>query len=136
MSYSTKQRDELLKFFKSHPDQRFCAKQIAQNVQGVSLSAIYRNLARLEGDGAVQKFASQKHGEVVFQFVKAKPCENELHLNCTNCGKTFHMQNNLMNNFEQNLHASNGFVLNKNKTIVYGTCKECSNLKRKKEKLQ
>ena len=135
MNYSTKQRNELLAFFQSNPDKRITAKQIAFELKNVSLSAIYRNLSRLANEGALQKFASKKGGEAEFQFVKTKTCANEVHLTCTTCGSTFHMQNKALCNFEQNLQESSGFVLNKSKTVVYGTCKKCTSktLLQKKE---
>lgn len=51
--YTTRQREALLDYLSRHPDQPLTVREIAAGVEpdGVSLSAVYRNLAELEAAG-------------------------------------------------------------------------------------
>ena len=62
MSYKTKQRDVILKFFEKNHDKNFTVTEIFENVknENISLSAIYRNLAELEKAGKVRKLSKME----------------------------------------------------------------------------
>ncbi|MBQ2581742.1 MAG: transcriptional repressor, partial [Ruminococcus sp.] len=55
--YTTKQRTLLLELLRSHADETLSAEEIAKMLgsEGVSISAIYRNLAALESEGKLQR---------------------------------------------------------------------------------
>lgn len=54
--YTTRQREALLDYLSRHPDQPLTVREIAAGVEpdGVSLSAVYRNLAELEAAGLIR----------------------------------------------------------------------------------
>ena len=56
-SYSTRQRKVLLAYLSQHPDELLSARQIADALadEKISLSAVYRNLAQLEAEEALQQ---------------------------------------------------------------------------------
>ncbi|MBR1745278.1 MAG: transcriptional repressor, partial [Fibrobacter sp.] len=54
LEYKTKTRQVIMDFMVKNPDRIFKASDIAQDLRSVSLSTIYRNLARLEKAGIVQ----------------------------------------------------------------------------------
>ena len=53
----TKQRKALLAFLSAHADEELTARQMEQALseQGISISAVYRNLADLEKEGKVRR---------------------------------------------------------------------------------
>lgn len=127
MEYKTKQRKILLDFFNEHLDEKFTAKMILNNLkEPISLSAIYRNLTKLESEGFLQRYLGVGDNEIFYQYKKSKKCENILHLCCTKCNKTFHMGKAQAKKLEDLLCLDN-FLVDKNKTILYGTCSSCKN---------
>ena len=128
MAYMTKQRKELAAFLQSRPDQQFSARQIAQALEdrGVSLSAVYRNLVYLEEAGIVRKLAMGSERELFYQYMDVKACKNCIHLTCTQCGQSFHMDTRLSDQMLNAVSEADGFHINKAKTVVFGLCRACS----------
>ncbi|MDO5112403.1 MAG: transcriptional repressor [Clostridia bacterium] len=128
MAYLTKQRRELAAFLQGRPDQQLSAKQIAQALEdkGVSLSAVYRNLVYLEEAGVVRKLAVGAERELLYQYMDVKDCKNCIHLTCTQCGQSFHMDTRLSEQMLSAVSEADGFQINKEKTVVFGLCKACS----------
>ena len=60
--YSTKQRELLLLYLSEHVDEKISVKQIVEALkkEKISLSAIYRNLAEIEKNGHLKRFAEKK----------------------------------------------------------------------------
>lgn len=128
MEYNTKQREILLDFFNNNKDTLFSADEIAQKLQNsdISKSAVYRNLCELEKSGKVRKSAKSGSRKAYYQFVDCDDCHNHLHLSCTKCGKTSHLDENRTKNLEKMLESLN-FNIDKNSTVLYGLCEECEN---------
>ena len=55
--YMTKQRKALLAFLSEHADEELTAKQLetALSGEGISISAVYRNLSDLEKEGKIRR---------------------------------------------------------------------------------
>lgn len=116
-----------MEFLQANPDVPFSAKEIFEKLSDatISLSAIYRNLASLEGDGEISRLIKEGSRERFYQYINSDTCRNSIHLICTNCNKTFHLEPNEMKRMVQGIQKSQGFVVNNAKTILYGTCKHC-----------
>ena len=127
MEYKTKQRKILLDFLNSHLDQKFTAKMIFEGlVEPISLSAIYRNLSKLEEEGLLKRFSTKGDSEIFYQYISSKCCENIFHFSCTKCKSTFHLEEDLTKKLEQ-VFVEQNFLIDKNKTIFYGICQNCRN---------
>lgn len=128
MVYSTKQREKLIDFFKLHPDERFTAKEIFEQLADstISLSAIYRNISRLEKDGILQRFSEISSNEASYKYTRDLECENHIHIICTRCGKTIHFEKEQSSGLEKIILNNYGFKLDKSKTILYGICNNCT----------
>ena len=74
-----------------NPDRIFKASDIAQNLPSVSLSTIYRNLARLEKAGIVQIVGAEENKELQYRYTGPSKCQAKMHLVCKVCGKFFHL---------------------------------------------
>lgn len=125
--YVTRQRRLLLSCLGQHPDELLSARQIAEALEGesVSLSAVYRNLADLEAEGRIRRVHRGSDREICFQYLDSGDCRNCLHLSCTRCGRTFHMD---ADGAEQLIHTvaeRDGFALDKRETVLYGLCDGC-----------
>lgn len=122
--YNTEQRKLLLSFFEKYPDRNFTAKEIYEKTGGdISLSAVYRNLSELSSSGMITKNAGEKR-EAVYRFSGASECKNRLHLCCSVCKKTVHIDNETAEKIKTAL-SDDGFGLNISDTVLYGVCPDC-----------
>lgn len=125
--YMTRQRKALLSFLSEHPDEMLSAQEIADALDGenVSLSAVYRNLDDLEADGKVRRNHRGDTREIYFQYVASDLCKSCLHLSCTKCGRTFHMNAAGAKRLLDTVAETDGFAVDKSETILYGVCETC-----------
>ena len=125
--YMTRQRRLLLSFLSEHADETLPTGRIVEALAGeeISASAIYRNLADLEREGTVRRSAKPGSQELCYRYTGAENCERHLHLSCLRCGKTVHMEETETDVLAQQLADSEGFVLNRADTVLYGICADC-----------
>ena len=126
--YITKQRQALMDFFSAHPDEQISAKETLEHLgeDKISLSAIYRNLSALENEGLIKKFIKSGSRDVYYQYTGSEHCAGFLHLSCKKCGHTFHMNTEGAGKLETDIQNSDGFILDKTDTVIYGICKDCT----------
>lgn len=131
MSYNTKQREILLDFFNKNHDKSFSAKEIASMLDGmnISVSAVYRNLSELEKNGKVRKTSKNGSRDAYYQYVDCEDCKGHLHLSCTKCGSTTHLDDNQTKILLDVVASNANFNIDKNSTVLYGLCKKCCNIK-------
>ncbi len=124
--YATRQRKLLLDYLARHHDETLTAGQIADALaaDGISRSAVYRNLASLEEAGKVRRTVGAGR-ESQYRYADAAECRNSLHLSCMKCGRTFHMALPDAALLETSLAENEGFAIDKASTVLYGTCGDC-----------
>ena len=129
MVYKTEQRMQLYHFFQNHPHEFFTVKQIEEALTAtgseISISAIYRNLSCLAKDGVIKKTIQKNSRETSYRYIGSSQCRDKIHMNCTVCGKIFHMDQDLAEILQAQLINRSDFLLDKNKTVLYGVCKDC-----------
>ncbi len=125
--YDTRQRELLIAFLQQHPDQTLSVQQIAQELcaQQISLSAVYRNLSQLEGEGLIRKSVKPGDRGVYYQYMGTSACQTHLHMSCTRCGKTFHMDAEHTSQLTRAMSELDGFELDLLHTVLYGVCHHC-----------
>ncbi len=125
--YATRQRKALLGYLLMHPDESFSARQIADALEpdGVSLSAVYRNLAALEAQGMIRRAPKDGDHEVFYRFTQADACKKHLHLSCSQCGKTFHMDVPATDSLVEQVAQTADFQVDRSSTVLYGVCGAC-----------
>ena len=125
--YMTKQRKALLNYLSMHADERLSAKQLedALKSEGISISAVYRNLSELEREGKVRRVNNSGSREVFYQYTDGAHCKDCLHLSCEKCGKTYHMNSAVAQMLIENLAQSDEFTIDKANTVLYGVCGDC-----------
>ena len=125
--YQTRQRKTLTEYLSAHADEQLTAQEIAAALEGegISVSAVYRNLAELEAEGRVRRAARSGGREVFYQFIGAEECRESLHLQCKRCGRTFHMDAQGAEQLKSVVERTEGFALDKGDTVLYGVCELC-----------
>jgi len=124
--YMTKQRKLLTDYLSLHADESISAGQIADALSDrISKSAVYRNLSAMEAEGKVRRIVSGSSREIFYQYADAHACEGCLHLSCTKCGKTIHMQKQIADELVDSVALNDNFSIDKGETVIYGVCAEC-----------
>ncbi|MBR5922366.1 MAG: transcriptional repressor [Clostridia bacterium] len=125
--YETKQRKALIKLFAENAHKSFSVKDIAAapGMNGVSVSAIYRNLSDLQDEGKVQRVTPSGSKKVYYRYTGAKNCERHLHMSCSKCGKTFHMDVPATDLLISEVLSESDFKVDSASTLLLGTCSKC-----------
>ncbi len=125
--YVTKQRRVLLDYLTEHADETLSAGQIAQALSDreISVSAVYRNLATLEAEGQIQKVTKSGERRAYFRFSGSDECRKHIHLYCTGCGKTYHVDVPTTDLVADSIASSAGFEVDRSKTVISGICRDC-----------
>ena len=125
--YNTKQRNLLMDYLAAHPDEEFTAREIASALteQGISQSAVYRNLSDLEEEGLLKRRTLAGSRENHFRYLGNTHCAEALHLSCKLCGRTIHMSSQETEFFVKTIAANDRFLLDRHETVLYGTCRKC-----------
>ncbi len=125
--YVTRQRKTLLNYLSKHADELLSVQRIADALEAedVSRSAVYRNVAELEAEGALRRDLGGDAHEACYRYVGAERCKNSLHLSCKQCGRTFHMDSGGAEALMQVVERAQGFALDKVDTVLYGVCADC-----------
>ncbi len=126
--YSTEQRKKLISLFEGNPHQTFSAQDIAASLydQGISTSAIYRNLSEMVKDGLLCKVSEKNRAGSLYQYMDPNHCAGVIHFKCENCGATFHLDRNISQMIMGVALDNHGFKVNGTSAFLYGICEKCS----------
>ena len=125
--YETKQRKTLLEFLSANADKPLSAADVVSGLKNscISASAVYRNLSALEKEGKVQRLTVGGSNKVYYRYTVAKGCKRHLHLSCSKCGKTFHMDVPASDSLIKEVYDSSDFKIDSASTVLYGVCGKC-----------
>ncbi len=125
--YATRQRAALLRYLRSHADEPLSARQIADALaaEDISKSAVYRNLSVLETEGRVQRHTKNGSKAIFYRYLGAEACQDRLHLSCSRCGKTYHMDVSATNRLVHSVAQGSDFQIDSVSTVLYGICGSC-----------
>lgn len=126
MEYKTQTRQIIMDYMVANPDRIFKASDIAQNLPSVSLSTIYRNLARLEKSGIVQIVGAEENKELQYRYTGPSKCQAKMHLVCKVCGKFFHLDGPALKMLQLSVMRVKGFELDQQQSVLLGRCAGCS----------
>ena len=125
--YETEQRKILLDFLGKHSDEGLSSVDIINYLGGlgISKSAVYRNLASLEGDGKIRRYVKNGEKTAYYNYVDSDHCRGKIHISCIKCGKTSHISARIADNIVKSIEKEDEFSLDKSETVLYGICKNC-----------
>lgn len=130
--YSTRQRDEILKFLMTVPGKHITVKDVKDYFERegirVGTTTIYRTLESLVDEGEVAKYELSGASGACFEYLdKNHYCHPSscYHCKCEKCGRLIHIDCDEILKVEQHLAKHHGFAVNTKRTVFYGLCKEC-----------
>jgi len=123
--YRTAQRESLVRLFCSNPDRQFTIEELQDNLDGISLSSIYRNINDMVKQGTIRRFQRDCLRSFCYQYIGESACNDHLHLKCSQCGCIIHMDSTSSSQILAKLRNSTGFELDKSTTILHGSCSDC-----------
>lgn len=86
------------------------------------LSTVYRSLESLVKAGLVQ-VVDLGDGERRYELIK--PGEHHHHLICESCKSSVHLDECLIDDFEDSIRDTYGFKIKNHILEIFGTCKQC-----------
>ncbi len=126
--YTTKGRKKILEFLEANKNRAVAASEILIYLDGLgekrSPSTVYRFLDELVKDGRVIKRRDSQEESAVYQLVAAQ-CHTHLHMECSTCGKIFHLDCEFMKEIEQHFIERHGFLLECSSSVLRGMCNDC-----------
>ena len=125
--YATRQRAALLEYLQAHADEILSAGQIADALTpaGISKSAVYRNLSALESEGQIKRNTKSGSKTIFYRYLDAEACRDHLHLSCSKCGKTYHLDVNATSRLLDSVAQGSDFKIDSASTVLYGVCASC-----------
>lgn len=126
-NYDTRQRDLLVDFLEQHPGS---AALCAADRPGAARTAdqSQRRLSEsfpVETKGLIRKSMKSGGRAAYYQYIGTPDCHSHLHMTCTCCGKTFHMNSEHTARLTRAMAELDGFDLDILNTVLYGTCQSC-----------
>lgn len=125
--YKTRQREDILRFFKSRPGQKFTAQDLIESRElNVGKATVYRSLARLTQQGKLFRFIPGPGSAALYQYNEegaGRACV--CRLTCIKCGGTEEMRCSFLEEMERHMQGDHGFLVDMEKTVIYGLCKSC-----------
>ncbi len=129
--YNTEQRKKLITYFENSNHKTISAQELFLELSssGISMSAIYRNLAELESQGVICKVLEKNRKDALYQYINPKSCVGIIHLKCSDCEETIHLDKNISQmlfNISMDNHL---FKINESGAFLYGECLKCQTVK-------
>ena len=123
--YSTPSRKRILEYLEENKSRTVTVADIenylAKKECAVNKTTIYRFLWNAS---ASKSFLKGK--QATFQYIEdGHHCEQHLHLQCTKCGRIFHLECDFMGEIATHIQREHGFYIECKKSIIYGICKDC-----------
>ena len=128
VEYVTSLRKVLFEVLEQHRDEALSADQILLFMgDHASRSAVYRNLSALEKQGLIKKVAVSGSNKAMYRYTGSKECRDHLHLECSKCGKTYHLKMPATNALIDGVMQDANFRIDTKCTVLYGVCEKCRN---------
>lgn len=125
--YQTEQRRLLHVYLATHAERLHTAGEIANALveQGISISAVYRNLAEMEREGEVVKCLQKGSRSARYRYTPSEPGEEILAMTCRVCGRVVPMGRESADHIVRLLEGGEGFVLEPHASLIVGICSRC-----------
>lgn len=128
--YRTKYKDSIMDYLKLNKNVRFCAADVFKymNDKGISINitTVYRNLDKMTENGVLLRSKNPTDECCFYQYTEPEShCEGHLHIQCKKCGRIIHLKGSFMNEFNNYVKLSYGFMLDYKASMIIGLCDNC-----------
>lgn len=123
--YHTRQREQILLFFKQHPGQSFSAKYLIDSGEiQVGGATIYRTLAALAQEDILRVSVPFPGSAAEYEYVGSDV--GHCRLTCVSCGGSEDVCCSFMTDISRHMRCDHEFLIDPDKTVIYGLCSQCS----------
>ena len=134
-SYNTEQKKLLEEFMTKNRDRSFTIDEIIEGLRDMrgeseilpGRSTVYRLIGRLAEEGKLRKFVKADSRKASYQLMVGQHCDCHLHLKCTDCGKLFHMDEEISDELVRRISTFSNFSVDEEATVLFGKCAVCGN---------
>lgn len=133
--YATEQKKRLIDFLREHHEDSFTVDEIVCEMKKScgervpATSTVYRLITKLVEEGMVRRFVKGHSRQFLYQIVDREHCRTHLHLRCTDCGKLFHLNEQLSDELLCVIRSTSHFSVNEEETVLLGACEACAQAK-------
>ena len=132
-SYNTEQKKLLEEFMTKNRDRSFTIDEIIEGLRDMrgeseilpGRSTVYRLIGRLAEEGKLRKFVKADSRKASYQLMVGQHCDCHLHLKCTDCGKLFHMDEEISDELVRRISTFSNFSVDEEATVLFGQCAVC-----------
>lgn len=130
--YKTRQRAYVLRCLTENKASHMTVDEIIfwlrKNGAEVGKTTVYRTLDKLIQTGLVRKYICENGKSACYQYADTdEKCLRHFHLKCLSCGRLIHLECERLEELERHISHHHRFFVDNTKTVLYGTCGECSN---------
>ena len=129
-SYTTKQRQAVLRCLELHSSQSLTAAALAEELRRsgtpVGLATVYRQLERLEQDSCVHKVNTEEGAFYQFCPLGGGSHGDCFLLRCASCGRIVHLDCTHLQALCGHLEAEHHFQVDPRRTVLTGLCQACA----------
>ncbi|MBQ7623877.1 MAG: transcriptional repressor [Clostridia bacterium] len=135
--YKTKQRETLLGYLKSVPGVHITVADVCEHFKGrgeaIGRATVYRQLESLVSEGVVNKYVIDGVSPACFEYMKEHAAGEDTevcyHCKCEMCGRVIHLHCDELSGTRAHLLSEHSFMLDPKRTVFYGLCERCAELK-------
>ena len=130
--YQTQQRNLLVSFFESHPDEAFTIDEITRQMRSEqrdaadSGSSVLRTGAVLVWVGCLKRTYLADRRRSAYQYLDPHACAGHLHVRCEKCHALMHLDENVSDEIARLLQSNANVALDLSNTVLMGYCEACS----------
>lgn len=127
--YKTKPRNLIMNYLMENTEKRFTARDVYSNLcesgQMINRATVYRNLEKLYQEGKLLRYKENDSNAAYYQYSDKGECNHHMHAQCSECGKIYHLDNEIVGEFEEKLKEAYGIKVDSGKTVLVGKCDNC-----------
>ena len=127
--YNTEQKKILLEFLEKNHDNAYTIEEISTELKAkgasVGKSTVYRLMNKLVEEKTVLRSAGERGRQFVYRIIACEHCRYHLHLQCTECGKILHLDEQTSHALLRGVKSAQGFSVSEEDTVLLGKCALC-----------
>ncbi len=124
MHYSTEARRRILSLFGENAESSFSTADILTALPDIPKSSVYRVVDSLEEDGRIMRVGVSRRRAAFYQLSDSAVCARHMHLRCSLCGRTVHMDETTTRAIENIIEEKYGYG-DCVQSVMMGKCPSC-----------